>query len=128
MSTRASLTCASGVGSVTGANFLLETPGRSKILIDCGLIQGEKVAMQENRKPFGYDASLINVLIVTHAHLDARPAPRCAAVARCRSPVLSCWHLFTSPRYSLLHSISIRGEVGSGGRPNGLQYYENNPG
>ncbi|MES2216305.1 MAG: MBL fold metallo-hydrolase [Patescibacteria group bacterium] len=70
MSTRPQLTFASGVGSVTGANFLLETPAGSKILVDCGLIQGERVAMQENRKPFGYDASTIDVLIVTHAHLD----------------------------------------------------------
>ncbi len=70
MSTHPQLMFASGVGSVTGANFLLETPLGAKILVDCGLIQGESVAMQENRKPFGYEASSIDVLIVTHAHLD----------------------------------------------------------
>ncbi len=58
-----------GVGSVTGANFLLELSGK-KILIDCGLIQGEKVAMQENREEFGYKPSEIDMLFVTHAHLD----------------------------------------------------------
>ncbi len=64
-----SITFCSGVGSVTGANFLYEIAGK-KILIDCGLIQGEKVAQVENREDFGYVASEIDMLFVTHAHLD----------------------------------------------------------
>ncbi|MDP3962722.1 MAG: MBL fold metallo-hydrolase [bacterium] len=59
----------SGVGSVTGANFLLET-GSSRILVDCGLIQGEREAMKENSESFGYEPSSIDMLFVTHAHLD----------------------------------------------------------
>ena len=55
---------------VTGANFLLETSSGSKILIDCGLMQGEKFAMEENSQPFAYDLSSISALCVTHAHLD----------------------------------------------------------
>lgn len=65
----ANLTFCSGVGSVTGANFLLEIAGK-KILVDCGLIQGEKSAQAENREDFGYNASEIDMLFVTHAHLD----------------------------------------------------------
>lgn len=72
------ITFCTGVGTVTGANFLFETaakagaPGgaRTRILIDCGLIQGEKVANDENREPFPYDISTIDALIITHAHLD----------------------------------------------------------
>lgn len=60
----------SGVGSVTGSNFLLETPNGTNILIDCGLVQGERVAMQENQQPFAYERSSISALIITHAHLD----------------------------------------------------------
>jgi metallo-beta-lactamase family protein len=63
------ITFCGGVGSVTGANFLLETNNK-KILIDCGLVQGEKVATEENRKPWKYEPSEIDVLFVTHAHLD----------------------------------------------------------
>lgn len=63
------LTCYSGVGSVTGANFLLEIAGK-KVLVDCGLIQGEKVAQEENRKDFEYKPSEMDILFVTHAHLD----------------------------------------------------------
>lgn len=59
----------SGVGTVTGANFMLDT-GKSKILIDCGMVQGEKFAMEENAQPFAYDISSIDALIITHAHLD----------------------------------------------------------
>ncbi len=58
-----------GVGSVTGANFLLETNNK-KILVDCGLVQGEKVATEENRRPWKYEPREIDVLFVTHAHLD----------------------------------------------------------
>jgi metallo-beta-lactamase family protein len=60
----------SGVGTVTGANFLYQTPVGKKILMDCGMIQGEKIAMQENRADFPYSPKEIEVLIITHAHLD----------------------------------------------------------
>ncbi len=63
------ITFCSGVGSVTGANFLLEM-GKTKVLIDCGLIQGEKVAQAENRVDFPYKPLEINMLFITHAHLD----------------------------------------------------------
>ncbi|MDO8430502.1 MAG: MBL fold metallo-hydrolase [Candidatus Taylorbacteria bacterium] len=63
------LTFCSGVGSVTGANFLLEI-NSTKVLIDCGLIQGEKVAQAENREDFPYKPSEIDMLFITHAHLD----------------------------------------------------------
>jgi len=58
-----------GVGSVTGANFLLDT-GAVAIAVDCGLIQGTEFAPEINAKPFVYDPAAIDVLIVTHAHAD----------------------------------------------------------
>jgi metallo-beta-lactamase family protein len=58
-----------GVGSVTGANFLLNT-GKSKILFDCGLVQGDRFAQAENAKAFGYDPARVSTLIVSHAHAD----------------------------------------------------------
>ncbi len=65
----AQITFWSGIGSVTGANFLVEF-GSTRVLVDCGLIQGDKVAMRDNREPFGYDPSSIEILFITHAHLD----------------------------------------------------------
>lgn len=68
------ITFCGGVGSVTGANFLLEGPTldgkRVKILVDCGMEQGGPEANEANRKPFIYDAKTIDMLLVTHAHID----------------------------------------------------------
>jgi metallo-beta-lactamase family protein len=61
------LTCWGGVGSVTGANFLLEIGGK-KVLIDCGFFQG--VNEEANSESFPYDPASIDYLFVTHSHLD----------------------------------------------------------
>lgn len=58
-----------GVGSVTGANFMLDT-GKVALLVDCGLVQGDEFAKEINAKEFPYDPSKVDVLLVTHAHAD----------------------------------------------------------
>lgn len=58
-----------GVGSVTGANFMLDT-GKIAILVDCGLVQGDRFAMVQNAEPFVYQPSTVDYLLVTHAHAD----------------------------------------------------------
>ena len=58
-----------GVGSVTGANFLLDT-GEAAFLVDCGLIQGDRFAQEANADEFVYNPADIDVLMVTHAHAD----------------------------------------------------------
>ena len=69
MEKTAKITFCGGTGSVTGANFLLEIDGK-KILVDCGLTQGTKVADDINWDPFPYNAKEIDILFVTHAHVD----------------------------------------------------------
>ncbi len=63
------LTFAGGTGSVTGANFLLEGEGK-KFLIDCGLSQGTKLADDKNWEPFPYDPKTVDILFITHSHID----------------------------------------------------------
>ncbi len=63
------ITFCGGTGSVTGANFLLEIEDK-KILVDCGLTQGTKVADDINWDPFSYDPKEIDILFITHAHVD----------------------------------------------------------
>lgn len=58
-----------GVGSVTGANFLLDTGGAA-IAVDCGLVQGDRFAQEVNAEPFPYNPADVDVLLVTHAHAD----------------------------------------------------------
>ncbi len=66
---KAQILFAGGASSVTGANFLL-TYKTTKLLVDCGLEQGSKMAEETNWDDFPYDPSEIQALIVTHAHLD----------------------------------------------------------
>jgi len=63
------ITFCSGAGTVTGANFLLEGNGK-KFLIDCGLIQGEKFVDDLNWAQFPYDAKEIDILFISHGHID----------------------------------------------------------
>ncbi len=86
----ARITFYGGAGTVTGANFLLDTGPKpsargadgsadhssetndlgKKILIDCGILQREKVCDAANSASFSYDVKTIDALIVTHAHAD----------------------------------------------------------
>ncbi len=58
-----------GVGSVTGANFMLDT-GKTAILIDCGLEQGTNDTAERNSQPFPYQPADVDTLLITHAHTD----------------------------------------------------------
>lgn len=58
-----------GAGKVTGANFLLESDN-TKVLVDCGLIQGSEEESKLNTKDFPFDPAEIDFLFVTHAHID----------------------------------------------------------
>ena len=60
---------AGGSNTPTGSNFLLEY-GDKKILIDCGLYQGEKIISDNNYEDFSYNPKDIDYLFVTHGHLD----------------------------------------------------------
>ncbi|MCX7913746.1 MAG: MBL fold metallo-hydrolase [Thermodesulfovibrionales bacterium] len=57
-----------GVRTVTGACYYLSIDG-IQMLIDCGIYQGENSDMI-NRAPFDFDASTIDYLFLTHAHID----------------------------------------------------------
>ncbi|MEK7601376.1 MAG: MBL fold metallo-hydrolase [Patescibacteria group bacterium] len=81
------LTFCGGAGTVTGANFLLDTHSTSsgqagaKLLIDCGTLEQEHGCLPAatgtaqagdtlNTQPFPYDVKEIDALLVTHAHQD----------------------------------------------------------
>ncbi len=54
---------------VTGSCYLLET-STGKILIDCGMFQGERMCSKHNFEDFNFDPKSISAVIVTHAHVD----------------------------------------------------------
>ncbi|HLO27013.1 MAG TPA: MBL fold metallo-hydrolase [Geobacteraceae bacterium] len=55
--------------NVTGSCHLIECAGQ-RILIDCGLFQGERELGEENADEFGFNPADIDFLLLTHAHLD----------------------------------------------------------
>lgn len=56
-------------GTVTGSKFLIETPEKN-ILIDCGMFQGLKELREKNWEAFPYPPSKIDMVLLTHGHLD----------------------------------------------------------
>ncbi len=56
-------------GTVTGSKFLLEHNG-FRMLVDCGLFQGLKNLRQRNRAKPPFEAAKLDLVILTHAHLD----------------------------------------------------------
>jgi metallo-beta-lactamase family protein len=63
------LTFLGGAATVTGSQYLLTTE-RARVLIDCGLFQGMPNESIRNRIPPDDDAKAIDVVLLTHAHLD----------------------------------------------------------
>jgi metallo-beta-lactamase family protein len=55
--------------TVTGSCHLIEAAGK-RVLVDCGLYQGSRELNEENGGDFGFDPAAIDVLLLTHAHLD----------------------------------------------------------
>jgi metallo-beta-lactamase family protein len=66
-----SITFYGATGDVTGANFLVQINGL-RILVDCGLHQGEQAEAKPegNFGAFPYDPASVDILFVTHAHTD----------------------------------------------------------
>ncbi|MCK4911457.1 MAG: MBL fold metallo-hydrolase [Thermodesulfovibrionales bacterium] len=66
---QAKLSFHGAVGGVTGSCHLLETGGL-KLLVDCGLFQGDNQWRSRNQGDFGFDPASIDYLLLSHAHLD----------------------------------------------------------
>lgn len=54
---------------VTGSCHLLEAAGR-RVLVDCGMFQGSRTLAAENAGEFGFEPRAIDLVVLTHAHLD----------------------------------------------------------
>jgi len=56
--------------TVTGSCFLLKLTSGKKILIDCGLYQGNDHNFKKFNEDWSFDPKQIDALILTHAHID----------------------------------------------------------
>ena len=55
--------------TVTGSCYLLQTPS-GRLLVDCGLFQGQKTLKQLNYGAFPFRPADIDHVLLTHAHID----------------------------------------------------------
>jgi len=56
-------------GTVTGSKYLLEHNG-FKMLVDCGFFQGPRSIRERNWQPPPFKPSDVDLVLLTHAHLD----------------------------------------------------------
>ena len=57
------------IQQVTGSCYLLESES-ARVLLECGMIQGERNSQPEPERVFDFDAKSIDAVIISHAHLD----------------------------------------------------------
>ena len=69
-----SITFHGAAGMVTGSKHLLEitaSDGKPKrLLLDCGMFQGEGPQSDEKNRRFGFDPEEVDALVLSHAHID----------------------------------------------------------
>ncbi|MGI9493360.1 MAG: MBL fold metallo-hydrolase, partial [Geminicoccaceae bacterium] len=58
-----------GAGTVTGSCYELVHAG-GRLMIDCGMFQGNKTVRALNYRPFPFEPSKIDAVLLTHAHID----------------------------------------------------------
>lgn len=63
------ITFLGAAGTVTGSKYLVEAKGK-RLLIDCGLFQGNRELTQRNWAPLPQNPASIDFVALTHAHLD----------------------------------------------------------
>jgi len=68
-SAQVSLQFLGATGTVTGSRFLISAD-RARLLVDCGMFQGERSLRRRNWAPFPVRVTDIDAVVVTHSHLD----------------------------------------------------------
>ncbi|TAK21470.1 MAG: MBL fold metallo-hydrolase [Chloroflexota bacterium] len=86
-------------GTVTGSRYLVENAGR-RVLVDFGLFQGKKEIRLRNWEPLPFDATSIDAVVLTHAHVDHCAFLPALARAGFRGPIYG-----TRPTLDLLRLV-----------------------
>jgi metallo-beta-lactamase family protein len=56
--------------TVTGSKHLVTLKNGKKLLLDCGMFQGMGKETDSLNREFGFDAQGVDVMILSHAHID----------------------------------------------------------
>ncbi len=89
------LTFLGGAGTVTGSKYLV-THGETRILVDCGLFQGDRTWRERNWHGAPVDLRAVTAVLLTHAHVD-----HVGILPRYTSLGLRCPVYATTPTVSL---------------------------
>ena len=54
---------------VTGSCYLVDT-GANRLLLECGMFQGDDETERQNERPFPFDPATLDAVVLSHAHLD----------------------------------------------------------
>ena len=54
---------------VTGSLYVL-TAGQSRVVLECGLVQGMRDEEARNREPFPFSTDEIDAVVISHSHID----------------------------------------------------------
>ncbi len=71
---------------VTGSAYVIKT-NNSKILIECGLIQGPSEEQKRNYEPFPFKINDLDAVILSHAHLDHSGRLPKLVSENCQAPI-----------------------------------------
>jgi metallo-beta-lactamase family protein len=56
-------------GEVTGSMHQVQAAGKL-VLIDCGMVQGDRDSEARNLAPFPFDVKALDAVVISHAHID----------------------------------------------------------
>ena len=102
-----SLTFHGAAGTVTGSKYLLQH-GQRRVLVDCGLYQGEREWRQLNWATLPFDPEALSDVVLTHAHLDHCGYVRPGAAGLLRADLGDARHRGGWPRSSCATARTCR--------------------
>ncbi|MEZ4461805.1 MAG: MBL fold metallo-hydrolase [bacterium] len=100
------LTSYGAVDGVTGSCHVLEI-GNKHVMLDCGIFQGGRTAREKNEADFPFDPAKIDVVVISHAHLDHIGRLPLLYKRGFRGRIISTRPSFELARISLLDSAKL---------------------
>jgi metallo-beta-lactamase family protein len=97
------------VGVVTGSKYLIQE-GDTKLLVDCGLFQGERGLTRHNWDPFPINPESVDAIVLTHAHIDHTGYIPALVKAGFSGPIYSSHATYQTSGVLLLDAANLQEE------------------